>query len=108
MKGNKFAVTDISSKEGGFQQEVSDEDFKKKLLNDIKPINSEDSDDEDNSDEFYKKKMNDGIKARLQDLSCDYARGAGLLFSDSSSDESLTEGEIYFMLVSIIYISLRI
>lgn len=37
--------------------------------------------------------LNDAVKAKLQDLNVDYARGEGLLFSDSSSSEEDSEEE---------------
>ncbi|KAI9560938.1 hypothetical protein GHT06_011894 [Daphnia sinensis] len=37
--------------------------------------------------------LNDAVKAKLQDLNVDYARGEGLLFSDSSSSEEDSDEE---------------
>lgn len=40
-----------------------------------------------------KVELTDAVKAKLQDLDVDYARGEGVLFSDSSSEEESTDGE---------------
>jgi len=56
---------------------------------------SEEDDDSDESSEGVRsgdEAVADNIKAKLKDLSVDYARGEGALMSDSSSDE-LTEDE---------------
>jgi hypothetical protein len=37
--------------------------------------------------------LDDAVKAKLQDMNVDYARGEGLLFSDSSSSEEDSEEE---------------
>ena len=60
---------------------------------------------EENQNQLYLKKENESvklsqnIKRKLNDLTVDYARGEGLLVSDSSSDESLSEFgmSIYFL-----------
>jgi len=45
----------------------------------------------------------DSIKKKLRDLTVDYARGEGLLFSDSSSDdESLETGLIYIFVFQVL------
>lgn len=55
---------------------------------------------EDESGEFTKE-----IKEKLKDLTVDYARGEGVLLTDSSSEEELSEesGKIYYLLY-LIYI----
>jgi hypothetical protein len=97
VKGNIFSVTPVNSdkKDSNNEEaesEVSDEEFKKRLIHDTKRLGSDDSESEDDTDAIHKSKIDENIKARLQDLSFDYARGVGELFSDSSSDESSSEG----------------
>ncbi|XP_024085180.1 ESF1 homolog [Cimex lectularius] len=49
-------------------------------------------------DEEHKSRMNDTVKERLQDMTVDYARGIGMLQSESSSDEpSSDESESEFI-----------
>lgn len=47
----------------------------------------------DEDDAFKKKQITPSIRAKLKDMKVDYARGEGKLFSDSSSDESESEGK---------------
>jgi len=47
---------------------------------------------QDEDDKFRKKQITPQIRAKLKDMKVDYARGEGKLFSESSSDESESEG----------------
>lgn len=47
----------------------------------------------DEDDAFRKKQITPTIRAKLKDMKVDYARGEGKLFSESSSDESESEGK---------------
>lgn len=66
-------------------------------------VDNEVSSDEDNTNK-KKEIMADSIKKKLRDLTVDYARGEGVLFSDSSSDEESSETgliHIYIFLFSV-------
>ena len=45
-------------------------------------------------DEIHKNKLNSTIRDKLSDFRVDYARGIGTLVSESSSDESSSDGNI--------------
>ncbi|KAL1131878.1 hypothetical protein AAG570_011489 [Ranatra chinensis] len=80
---------ELLSSENKDKTSVSDEEFTDHLINKTKQFT--DSEYEDETDLAYKAKMTDKIKSRLKDDSLDYARGIGVLLSDSSSDESSSE-----------------
>lgn len=53
---------------------------------------------------IQKKQISYGIRQKLKDMNIDYARGESKLFSESSSDESESEGKRMSYILSIIFV----
>jgi len=68
---------------------------------------------DENNKQLYKTRKNENgrltneIKEKLKDLTVNYARGEGVLLSDSSSEEESSEasGKILFVILYILYVS---
>lgn len=89
---NSDVEKETESKDNQIQQEAV-KSIKPTLKKNIKVVNGfHVSDVKENKDEPTLE-LNDAVKAKLQDLNVDYARGEGVLLSGSSSSEEDSEEE---------------
>lgn len=96
MKGN-VVKDELKMKKSNVSAEEQNNNLQKRKMGQWKlecgleaNTGNEVSSDEDNINK-QKEVMADSIKKKLRDLTVDYARGEGVLFSDSSSDEESSE-----------------